>query len=36
MRYLENLFIVAALLFESNEKEAEICVCGAGDLQLLG
>ena len=36
MRYLEELFIVAGLLLESIEEEAEICVRGAGHLQLLG
>jgi hypothetical protein len=36
MRYLEELFIVAALLLESIEEEVEIGVCGAGHLQLLG
>jgi hypothetical protein len=35
MRYLEKLFIVAALLLESIEEEAEICAA-AGHLQLLG
>jgi hypothetical protein len=30
MRYLEELFIVAGLLLESIEEEAEICVCGLG------
>jgi hypothetical protein len=36
MRNLEELFIVSALLLENIVEEAEICVCGAGHLQLLG